>query len=360
MDEELANLSLLDEEEEMIQGEIVVNNQRFQFCLVGRCLTDSVVHFPSLSNTMADLWHPIGGICITDLGNKRYLFQFFNEVDIQRVISGTPWFFNSHLLLLQRIQLGENLLSSVITAKNSVLVLNSTEFWVQIHDLPAGLMSKSMAKQFGDFLGKFLDYDASIPFLSQARHMNIRVRLDVTASLKRKKKIKMGEAMPVYARFKYENFGWDLSLRAVPRRRNTVESRWLREADGSQYCADIMGSTNQRNSFNCEIDSGRIIGRDFRKQMSNPNLIPLGSNQQYFINGNNNGRNLGNSTLNVDRLANGPIEMAVEEKNDPIVAMEGKKRQRIVAGPLVSLGINAEYGYHDLTTSSGEQSSRAQ
>ncbi|KAH1072497.1 hypothetical protein J1N35_024825 [Gossypium stocksii] len=131
MDEELANLSLLYEEDEVFHGETVVNDRNFQFCLVGRYLTDSVVHFPSLRNTMADLWHPIGGICITDLGNKRYLFQFFNEVDIQKVISGTPWFFNSHLLLLQRIQPGEN---------PSVLVLNSTEFWVQVHELPVEMM----------------------------------------------------------------------------------------------------------------------------------------------------------------------------------------------------------------------------
>lgn len=61
---------------------------------------DSVVHFPSLRNTMVDLWHPIGGICITDLGDKRYIFQFFHEVDVQRVFSGSPWFFNNHLLIL--------------------------------------------------------------------------------------------------------------------------------------------------------------------------------------------------------------------------------------------------------------------
>ncbi|MBA0825241.1 hypothetical protein Goarm_021842 [Gossypium armourianum] len=190
---------------------------------------------------MADLWHPIGGICIIDLGNKRYLFQFFNEVDIQRVISG--------------------------------------------------LMSESMAKQFGDFLGKFLDYDASILFLSQATHMRIRVRLDkLSLFCFIYGKLGHGESYPFRLRMEPSkiSFGWDLSLHAVPRQRNTVVSRWLRKVDGSQCCADIMGSTNQRNSFNCKIDSGRIIGRDFGKQMSNPNLILLGSNQQYFINGNNN------------------------------------------------------------------------
>lgn len=45
-------------------------DNKHMFCLVSRCLMDTVVHFPSLRNTMADLWHPIGGIHIVDLGEK--------------------------------------------------------------------------------------------------------------------------------------------------------------------------------------------------------------------------------------------------------------------------------------------------
>ncbi|KAK5793159.1 hypothetical protein PVK06_034297 [Gossypium arboreum] len=176
MEEELAKLSLLDDEEEAFQEEATVVDQSYQFCLVGRCLTDSVFHFPSLCNTIADLWHLIGGICITNLGDKRYLFQLFHDVDVKRVISGTPWFFNNHLLILQRIQNGEN---------PSILALNFTEFWVQVHELPQSLMTETMAKQFGNFLGNFLDYDTSIPILSLIKYMSIRVCLDVSAPLKR-------------------------------------------------------------------------------------------------------------------------------------------------------------------------------
>lgn len=60
---------------------------------------------------IAYFWHPIWGICISDLGEKRFLFQFFHEVDVQRVLARTPWFFNNHLLLLHRIQPGDDLYS---------------------------------------------------------------------------------------------------------------------------------------------------------------------------------------------------------------------------------------------------------
>ncbi|PPS02015.1 hypothetical protein GOBAR_AA18636 [Gossypium barbadense] len=94
---------------------------------------------------MADLWHPIGGICISYLGEKWYLFQFFHDVDVQRMLSSTPWFFNNHLIILQKAQRGED---------PSAILLNFIEFWVQIHYLPLGLITETMAMQFGDF-GKF-------------------------------------------------------------------------------------------------------------------------------------------------------------------------------------------------------------
>ncbi|MBA0575911.1 hypothetical protein Golob_025427 [Gossypium lobatum] len=54
-------------EEEAFQEEENELEEDYKFCLVGSCLTNSVMHFPSLRNTMVDLWHPIGGISITYL-----------------------------------------------------------------------------------------------------------------------------------------------------------------------------------------------------------------------------------------------------------------------------------------------------
>ncbi|KAK5775806.1 hypothetical protein PVK06_043748 [Gossypium arboreum] len=71
MENELGNLKPLDEEEEAFQEDVAIVDRNYQFCLVGRCLTNSVVNFLSLRNIMADLWHSIGGISIIDLGDKR-------------------------------------------------------------------------------------------------------------------------------------------------------------------------------------------------------------------------------------------------------------------------------------------------
>ncbi|MBA0727816.1 hypothetical protein Golax_000770 [Gossypium laxum] len=61
-----------------------------------------------MKNTLANLWHPLGGVQILDLGEKRYLFRFFNIVDKNRVVKGTPWAFNNHLLVFNRLDNSED------------------------------------------------------------------------------------------------------------------------------------------------------------------------------------------------------------------------------------------------------------
>ncbi|MBA0792520.1 hypothetical protein Gohar_017013, partial [Gossypium harknessii] len=109
MDEVFANLNITDDEEEILEGQSIdeEEDEEYELCLVGNVLTKSVVHFPSMRRTLAEVWHPVGGISITDLGEKRILFRFYHEIDISR---GILWFFNRHLVLLHRLEKGERLL----------------------------------------------------------------------------------------------------------------------------------------------------------------------------------------------------------------------------------------------------------
>ncbi|MBA0602303.1 hypothetical protein Gorai_002489, partial [Gossypium raimondii] len=54
-----------------------------------------------------------------------------------------------------------------------VLLVLST-LWVQVHELPLGLFSESIAKQLGDFIGKFLEYDSKS--LSRGLRHNVLVQ----------------------------------------------------------------------------------------------------------------------------------------------------------------------------------------
>lgn len=71
----MADLCLEDEEEEVLQfGEkIILQKSGYDLCLVGCCLTEKVVHFPALKNTIANLWYSLGGIQISNLGDRQFL-----------------------------------------------------------------------------------------------------------------------------------------------------------------------------------------------------------------------------------------------------------------------------------------------
>lgn len=71
-----------EEEENVIQLHGVSSNRTspFEFYFVGCFVVVTVIHFPALRTTLANLWHPLGGIQINDLGEKRFLFRFFNSV----------------------------------------------------------------------------------------------------------------------------------------------------------------------------------------------------------------------------------------------------------------------------------------
>ncbi|MBA0729376.1 hypothetical protein Golax_025954, partial [Gossypium laxum] len=45
---------------------------------------------------------------ISNIGENRYLFRFFNKVDIDRVINGAPWAFNNHLLVFHHLAINED------------------------------------------------------------------------------------------------------------------------------------------------------------------------------------------------------------------------------------------------------------
>ncbi|KAK5811773.1 hypothetical protein PVK06_027142 [Gossypium arboreum] len=101
MENDLDALRIMEDEEDVIQlsGLLTGRTSLYEFCFVGCFVTASVIHFPDMHNTLANLWHPLGGIQITDLREKQFLFWFFYRVDFDRVVRGAHWTFNNHLLV---------------------------------------------------------------------------------------------------------------------------------------------------------------------------------------------------------------------------------------------------------------------
>ncbi|KAK5793209.1 hypothetical protein PVK06_034347 [Gossypium arboreum] len=180
METGLAGLTLNEDEEAVlqIQDESLSGEEKEVFRLVGCFLTASVIHFPAMKSTMANLWHPVQGVQIRDLGDKRFLFQFYHVMDMERVLKGAPRTFNNHLLMLHKLQWEEDPLQ---------VPLFFTPFWVQIYDVPIRLFFENLAVQLGNFVGSFLEYDESNLGKENRNYMRVRVQIDVRRPLKKKK-----------------------------------------------------------------------------------------------------------------------------------------------------------------------------
>ncbi|KAH9705864.1 CCHC-type domain-containing protein [Citrus sinensis] len=194
-------MSIEDEEEDglIIEGEDIDDGNKvnidYRCCLVGRFLTDKVINFAAMKNTMASLWRPGKGVCIKDLSPTLFLFQFFHEIDINRVLESGPWTFDQHILLVKRLDENE-------LPQNVPLFL--VDFWIQMYNLPVGFMYEKILKNIGDYVGIFLGSDEHNFMGVWRTYMRIRVSIDVRKPLKRRMKIKKEGGEWICIDFKYE------------------------------------------------------------------------------------------------------------------------------------------------------------
>lgn len=198
MDLPIEHLTLSHEEEDELvldEGLAPEAAAAVELCLVGRFLTDQPLNFNLMRSRMASIWRPGKGMTVKDIGQGRYIFQFFHIIDLKRILDGGPWSFGNFPLLLHHLKTGEFPLR---------VPLNSLAFWVQVHDLPAGYISEKIGKVLGNFVGVFQEYDATNESSVWRQYMRIRVAINVNEPLKRCKKIKRSDGSSFVVTFKYE------------------------------------------------------------------------------------------------------------------------------------------------------------
>jgi 14-3-3 protein epsilon len=305
------NLSLQDEEGfvfDLEEGEEEVVD--FRWCLVGRLLGDRSIHVNSMKVTMADVWRPVKGVKIKEATAGLFLFQFAHALDMEAVLQGGPWAFNNQMLIVERVQLG-------VQIEN--IPLNHVDFWIQVHNLPTGLMAERVGKTLANYIGSFVEYDKNNKGSFWREYMRIRVRVDIRQPLKKESRVKNQGGNWCTVNFKYEKLGvfcfvcglighgenrcairfsmsedvgiraWSKELRADPRRRSSRQtSRWLTEEDGGRT---VHGDGNFHGSSSDQAYTTRPANSDEHNNVSrqtlnmqslpcSPHVPPFTSNNQ--------------------------------------------------------------------------------
>jgi 14-3-3 protein epsilon len=286
----LENLSLQEEDGfvfDLEEGEEDVVD--FRWCLVGRFLGDRSIHVNSMKVTMADVWRPVKGVKIKEATPGLFLFQFAHALDMEAVLQGGPWAFNNQMLIVERVQLGVQLEN---------IPLHHVDFWVQVHNLPTGLMAERVGKTLANYIGSFVEYDKNNKGSFWREYMRIRVRVDIRQPLKKDSRVKNQGGNWCTVNFKYEKLGvfcfvcglighgenrcavrfsmteddgtraWSKELRAEPRRRSGRQtSRWLTEEDGGR---SIHGGGQAHGLGDEQVDRTRPSNAEEANRNSQP------------------------------------------------------------------------------------------
>lgn len=110
--EEYSNLLKNDEEfEGLILEDIPENNPNngYAICVVGSLLTDRKVNFAAMKDTFSSIWKPVKGVFMkeTSIPNL-FIFKFFHELNLQRVLDDRPWTFNNQALVVKKLEMGDS------------------------------------------------------------------------------------------------------------------------------------------------------------------------------------------------------------------------------------------------------------
>ncbi|KAL8125389.1 hypothetical protein AgCh_012905 [Apium graveolens] len=199
IEDKYAAMNMNDEENNGVEYEEEIEETESldtRWSLVGRLLVDVPMDFNAMQNTLAGLWRPGKGLYVKELGPNRYLFQFNHELDVKRVMEGSPWTFNRALLVFERLQAGVNPLS---------IQLNHVDIWVQVHDLQAGFRSERVIKDIGNYIGSFVQNDVNNFSGAWKEYCRVRVRINIEIPLRRKMKLKKKGGEWVWVNFKYKH-----------------------------------------------------------------------------------------------------------------------------------------------------------
>ncbi|GAU35928.1 hypothetical protein TSUD_69610 [Trifolium subterraneum] len=152
-------------------------------------------------------------------------------------------------------------------------------FWVQIHDVPLGMMLETVGKGLANYIGEFVEYDKNNNTSFWRKYMRVKVRVDVRSPLKIEKKIKLNGGKGGVVKFKYEKLGlfcfvcgrlghaenkckvkyamerddgqrsWSNEINAEVRRPGgRVGSRWLHEEGRNNADMDAGNTSGERGS----------------------------------------------------------------------------------------------------------------
>ncbi|XP_043699848.1 uncharacterized protein LOC122650502 [Telopea speciosissima] len=160
-------LSLQEQTEERLCN---TDNHR----LVGQIMFCKPYRCQAISEALVQAWNPRFPVVITPMQENRYCFQFQHKLDLLNVLDEGPWAVRGNLLLLEHWN------------ENQEWGFQSTDFWVQIHEVPLELFNLEVASQLAAKVGqpKQVILVQGFQFGAKVRYVRARVHISIVKPLR--------------------------------------------------------------------------------------------------------------------------------------------------------------------------------
>ena len=169
LEEMWARFSLSEEEEK--GADVVGQEEAIIHCLVGKFFTKRVLNVDAVARTFKLLWGPRGELKIQDMRDNILLFEFEDCLDLEHVLELEPWSYNKHLVVFQR---------TLVAKAAPSLDYSCSSFWIQIHNVPAHLLTTETGDSVGRMLGRVLQVADPEDDGAGGEFLRVRISLDIS------------------------------------------------------------------------------------------------------------------------------------------------------------------------------------
>ncbi|KAL0303468.1 UNVERIFIED_CONTAM: hypothetical protein Sradi_6214900 [Sesamum radiatum] len=116
------------------------------FFIVGRLVFSKSFHPEALHTTLRSAFNPVRGMEFKLIEGECFLLKFFHILDRDRVLKRCPWAYEKNLLILSPME---------ATDDPNMIDLSWCDFYIHVHVLLLGKMTREVVSFIGNKLGKF-------------------------------------------------------------------------------------------------------------------------------------------------------------------------------------------------------------
>ncbi|KAG8374862.1 hypothetical protein BUALT_Bualt10G0039700 [Buddleja alternifolia] len=127
-------------------------NDKPHFALITKIISDRPINISAFKSTMLKAWNPKGPVKTNNIETNVLSFVFALKEDQTEILQNGPWTFRGFHVVTK------------LWDPNSAFVdhnLDSSSFWIQVHNLPVSCMSLPTAQIIGNEIGRFVATDIS-------------------------------------------------------------------------------------------------------------------------------------------------------------------------------------------------------